>query len=79
MKMKIQYFAAVAFMALLTFSTSVMAQPDPGGGGDPGGGSGPPVGGGAPIGSGVIILITLALAYGFSRWYTLKKVKTVQE
>jgi len=79
MKMKIQYVAAIALLALLTFSTSVMAQPDPGGGGDPGGGSGPPVGGGAPIGSGVLILIGLALAYGFSRWYAIHKQKTVQE
>ncbi|MGV1050456.1 MAG: hypothetical protein ACOYD4_18250 [Solirubrobacterales bacterium] len=78
MKKKIQYVAAIALLALLTFSTSVMAQPDPGGGGDPGGGA-PPVGGGAPIGSGVYILIAMALAYGISRWYALKKVKAVQE
>ena len=77
MKKKIQYVAAIALLALLTFSTSVMAQPDPGGGGDPGGGT-PPVGGGAPIGSGVYILIALALAYGISRWYAMK-AKTVQE
>jgi len=79
MKKKIQYVAAIALMALLTFSTSIMAQPDPGGGGDPGGGSGPPVGGGAPIGGGVYILIALALAYGISRWYAINKAKTVQE
>lgn len=78
MKKKIQYVAAIALMALLTFSTSVMAQPDPGGGGDPGGGA-PPVGGGAPIGGGVYILIALALAYGISRWYAIHKQKTVQE
>jgi hypothetical protein len=78
MKKKIQYVAAIALLALLTFSTSVMAQPDPGGGGDPGGGA-PPVGGGAPIGSGVYILIALALAYGINRWYAIQKAKTVQE
>jgi hypothetical protein len=76
MKKKIQYVAAITLMALLTFSTSVMAQPDPGGGGDPGGGA-PPVGGGAPIGGGVYILVVLALAYGISRWHALKKVKVV--
>jgi hypothetical protein len=78
MKNKIQYVAAIALMALLTFSTSIMAQPDPGGGGDPGGGA-PPVGGGAPIGGGVYILIALALAYGISRWYAIHNQKTVQE
>lgn len=78
MKKKIQYVAAIALLALLNFSTSVMAQPDPGGGGDPGGGA-PPVGGGAPIGGGVYLLIALALAYGISRWYAIHKQKTVQE
>lgn len=78
MKTKIQYVAAVALMALLSFSTSIMAQPDPGGGGDPGGGA-PPVGGGAPIGGGVYILVALALAYGISRWYAIHKQKIVQE
>jgi len=78
MKNKIQYFVAFALLALISFSTSVMAQdPDPGPGGDPGGG--PPVGGGAPIGSGVYILIAMALAYGISRWYAIHKAKTVQE
>jgi len=72
MKKKIQYVAAIALLALLTFSTSVMAQPDPGGGGDPGGGT-PPVGGGAPVGNGVYILVALALAYGISRWYAMRK------
>jgi hypothetical protein len=71
MKKKIQYVAAIALLALLTFSTSVMAQPGPGD--DGGAGGGPPVGGGAPIGSGVYVLIGLALAYGFSRWYALRK------
>ena len=78
MKKKIQYVAAIALLALLTFSTSVMAQPDPGGGGDPGGGA-PPVGGGAPIGGGGVILVALALAYGINRWYAINKQKIVQE
>jgi hypothetical protein len=77
MKNKIQYFAAIALLVLMNFSTSVMAQPNPGGGGDPGGG--PPVGGGAPIGGGIGILIALALAYGIHRWYAIHKQKTAQE
>ena len=31
-----------------------------------------PVGGGAPIGGGLVILVSIALAYGYAR-YTLKK------
>jgi|WetSurMetagenome_2_1015567.scaffolds.fasta_scaffold1535131_2 hypothetical protein len=83
MKKKIQYFIAIALLALISFSTSIMAQPPtPGGGGDPGtGGPGSldPPGGGAPIGNGVYILIAMALAYGISRWYFIHKQKTVQE
>ncbi len=72
MKKKIQYVAAIALLALLSFSTSVLAQPDPGGGGDPGGGA-PPVGGGAPISDGIYILVALALVYGINRWYAMRK------
>jgi hypothetical protein len=76
MKNKIQYFAAIALLALMNFSTSVMAQPDPRVPVNPGG---PPVGGGAPIGGGIGILIALALAYGIHRWYAIHKQKTAQE
>jgi hypothetical protein len=79
MKNKIQYFTAIALLALIAFSTSIMAQPiTPGEGGDPGG---PPIvpGGGAPIGGGVYIMIAMAVAYGISRWYAISKQKTVQE
>lgn len=81
MKNKIQYFAAIALLALMNFSANVMAQPlrpipDPGLGGNPGGTS---VGGGAPIGGGIGILIALALAYGIHRWYAIHKQKTAQE
>lgn len=78
MKNKIQYFATITLIALLSFSTNVMAQPDPGPGGDPGGG-GPPVGGGAPIGGGTWILIVLGIAYAISRWYVINRQRTVQE
>lgn len=80
MKKRIQYVAAIAFMAMISFSTSLMAQPDPdpGGGGIPGGGPGggaPPVG--APIGDGIYFLIALAMVYGFSRWYEMRKQNSV--
>ena len=54
-----------------------MAQPNPDqggggipGGGDPGGGS---VGAGAPIGDGIYSLIALAIVYGISHWYAIRK------
>ena len=75
MKNKIQYFAAIALLALMNFSTSVMAQPNP----NDVNPSDPPVGGGAPIGCGIGILIALALAYGIHRWYAIRKQKTAQE
>jgi len=78
MKNKIQYFVAIALLALISFSTSLMAQPPVPGGGDPGGDPLVP-GGGAPIGDGIYILIAVAVAYGVSRWYAMKKVKTEQE
>ena len=79
MKRRIQYVVAIAVLALLSFSTSVMAQPDPGGGGvppggDPGGGS---IGSGAPIGDGIYFLIALAMVYGISRWYAIHKQNSV--
>ena len=80
MKNKIQYFVAIALLALISFSTSLMAQPPVPAGQDPGGAPlGPGGGGGAPISDGVYILIAMALAYGITRWYAMKKVKTVQE
>jgi hypothetical protein len=73
MKNKIQYFVAIALLALISLSTTVLAQPDPGTGGDPGGG--PPVGGGAgaPIGGGVGILVAFGIAYAVSRYTYAKK------
>ena len=77
MKTRIQYFVAVAMLATISFSTSVMAQPnpDPGGGGIPGGGDpgGGSVGAGAPIGDGIYMLIALAMVYGINRWYAMRK------
>lgn len=83
MKKKIQYVAAIAILAIQSFSTSVLAQPDPGSGGDPGGGA-PSIGaagggGGAPVGDGVFILIIFALVYGISRYNIIHKQKMMQK
>ncbi|MFH1120890.1 MAG: hypothetical protein V1775_13785, partial [Bacteroidota bacterium] len=54
----------------------MFAQPNPGGGsgGDPVGGD--PIGGGqAPIGGGVVLLVTLASAYGLKKVYQLQQEK----
>ncbi|MFZ4549959.1 MAG: hypothetical protein ACOYN4_21095 [Bacteroidales bacterium] len=83
MKTRIQYFVAIIILAIISFSTSVLAQPnpDPGGGGIPGGGDpgGGSIGGGsgAPIGDGIYFLIALAVAYGISRWYATHKQNSV--
>lgn len=80
MKKRIQYVVAIAILAMISFTTSVMADPpspDPGGGGIPGGGPGggaPPIG--APVGDGVYFLIAIAMLYGFSRWYELRRQNT---
>jgi hypothetical protein len=80
MKRRIQYVVAIAVLAMLNFSTSVMAQPSPDdtggsgipGGGDPGGSS-IGSGSGAPTGEGVYFLIALVAVYGISRWYAINK------
>jgi hypothetical protein len=79
MKKKFKLFAVVALSAMISFSVSVLAQPDPGGGGDPGGGSGPPVGGGAPIDSGIVTLVALAIAYTIYRWFIIQRQRRFQE
>jgi hypothetical protein len=76
MKKIIQTIASIALIAMVFFSTSLMSQPDPGGGGDPGGGI-PPVGGGgagggaAPVGDGLAILIILVVSYTLYKMYNL--------
>lgn len=69
----------ISFIILLIGFTSTMAQtPPPPNGGNSGGGT-TPVGGGAPIGGGIVILVSIALAYGYAR-YTMKKPDyTVEE
>jgi hypothetical protein len=53
----------------------MFAQPNPGQNSDGGGVSEPPIGGTAPIGGGVVLLITLASAYGLKKVYELQQEK----
>lgn len=77
MKKVVKYLAAFTVLMLLSFSTSLLAQPGPGTnpGGDPVGG--PPIGGGgggsAPIGSGIVLLITMAAGYGAKKVFDARK------
>jgi len=85
MKNKMKYCIAVALLAVLNFTSAVMAQPDPGQGtsvanqGDLGAGASSLAGGGAsaPIGDGIYMLIALAMVYGISRWYAIHKQNSV--
>lgn len=62
----------IIVLTLITFSTILIAQPDPPGGGH-GGDSNEGAGGGAPIGSGVVTLIVLSLVWGGRKVYFLHK------
>lgn len=75
MKKVVKYLAAFTVLMLLSFSTSLLAQPGTNPGGDPVGG--PPIGGGgggsAPIGSGIVLLITMAAGYGAKKVFDARK------
>ena len=58
------------FSVMLLFSTSLFADNPPDPGGDP---TGDPVGGGSPVGEGIVLLVTLASAYGGKKFYDIRK------
>jgi len=65
MKM-IRKILAITLVLLPIVILTAQVPPHPNSGGGPGGGN-IPVGGGAPIGNGVLLLISLAIGYGFQR------------
>lgn len=70
MKILFKLLKASIFLVLMVFiNPTVQAQPDPPEGH---GNDGNVPGGGAPIGSGVIILMTMASAYGTKKVFDLK-------
>lgn len=77
MKSIIKYISILCFVFAL--STSYAQTPPPPNNGNTGEGGGVPVGGGAPIGGGLIILVSVALAYGYVRYYLKKPDYTVEE
>ncbi len=61
------------------FSTTFAQTPPPPNGGDTGNGGTTPVGGGAPIGGGIVILVSVALAYGYAKYYLKKPDYSIEE
>jgi hypothetical protein len=80
-KNTIKQLKRILFVVLFAlFTTVAFAQsnppPPPGGGeGGPGGDGSSQLGGNAQIGGGVLILLTLAVAYGGKRLYDLSREK----
>ena len=74
---KIKYLIIIL---LAFFTISSFAQSGPGDpGGDPGGGGDPIGGGGAPLNGQVIVLFSLALAYGGMKVYQFTRLKPKEE
>jgi hypothetical protein len=73
MKSVFRKILILGFIALFPLFTFAQPQP-PAGGGTPGTGPGAqPVGGAAPVGSGIVLLISLAAAYGSKKVYDARK------
>ncbi|NPD44956.1 MULTISPECIES: hypothetical protein [unclassified Lentimicrobium] len=68
------------FLFFMALNTGFAQTPPPpnNNNGSPGGGN-TPVGGGAPIGGGIVILVSVALAYGYAKYYLKKPDYTVEE
>jgi hypothetical protein len=73
MKKIIRHIVILSILVCLpAFLSNIFADqpPDPGGG--PGGGD-DPVGGGSPLGSGLFMMLTLGLAYGTRKLFSIRK------
>lgn len=77
MKKLVKIASILIFILSLNFSFA--QTPPPPNNGDTGVGGSTPVGGGAPIGGGLVILVSVALAYGYVRYYLKKPEYTVEE
>jgi hypothetical protein len=69
--------SSVIFVLVFVVTTVAQVPPHPNGGGGPGGGN-VPVGGGAPIGGSLLIMLSLAVGYGWRKVYDLRK-KSLEE
>ena len=77
MKTIIKTISIVIF--LIGFTTVYAQTPPPPNNGTTDEGGGTPVGGGTPIGGGIVILVSVALAYGYAKYYLKKPDYTVEE
>jgi hypothetical protein len=64
---------------VFTMAASFAQTPPPPNNGTTGSGGTTPVGGGAPVGGGLVILVSVALAYGYTKYYLKKPEYTVEE
>jgi hypothetical protein len=77
MKKMIKY---ISILVLVMGLSAAFAQtPPPPNNGATASGGGTPVGGGAPIGGGLVILISVALAYGYAKYYLKRPKYTIEE
>lgn len=77
MKKLLKILSILIFVLGINFSYA--QTPPPPNNGTTGSGGGTPVGGGAPIGGGLVILVSVALAYGYVRYAKKKPEYTVEE
>lgn len=77
MKKLIKILSILIFV--MSMNISFAQTPPPPNNGTTSGGGSTPVGGGAPIGGGLVILVSVALAYGYVRYYMKKPEYTVEE
>lgn len=78
MRKLFKIISILIFILCLNFSfAQTPPPPNNGNGNDVNGNT--PVGGGAPIGGGLVILVSVALAYGYVRYYMKKPEYTIEE
>lgn len=73
----IKYISILIFV--FSLSVNFAQTPPPPNGGNTEAGGTTPVGGGAPVGGGIVILVSVALAYGYAKYYLKKPDYTVEE
>ena len=76
MKNIIKYISILVFV--FGVSLAFAQTPPPPNNGTTGSGGTTPVGGGAPVGGGIVILVSVAIAYGYAKYYLKEPNYTVE-